>query len=190
MQNKREFDPVHDAQGIFRKLMQAMANPGRWEDIGSCAQRMETGARGVTLALGVSLLDGEVSFYTDMGSEMDEEMTFLTGSRPASIQEADFIFTRGEEAVKLLHAAKAGALIDPHNAATMLILCDKAELKKYRLVCPGIRPKAYTYLTDTGYAWLAERQRKGYEYPCGIDLVFYTEDGCIMALPRLAREAV
>ena len=190
MRNKREFDPVHDAQGVFRKLMQATANPGRWEDINEQVERMETGARGVTLSLAISLLDGEVCFYTDMGRELDAEIAFLTGSRRAALAEADFIFIGAAEAADVLKAAKTGTLEDPHASATVLILCGKEELKKYRLISPGIRPKSFSHLSDAAHAWLSQRQKCGHEYPRGVDLVFYTEDGRVMALPRLVREAV
>lgn len=167
--------------------MQATANPGLRQDIAIEGAQTGEGPRGFLIALAFSLLDGEVAFYMNGDDAPVEEITLLTGSRFVSPCQADFIFV-SDENLEMLGQAKTGTLEDPHLSATVIILTEDKDNKEYALECPGIPPKSKTKIPYSVYRWLKAREALNIEYPCGIDLIFYTPQGCMVAFPRLCRE--
>jgi alpha-D-ribose 1-methylphosphonate 5-triphosphate synthase subunit PhnH len=50
---------------------------------------------------------------------------------------------------------------------------------------PGIPPDGRTIrLSPAEAAWCRARDERGFEYPCGVELVFLREDDSLLALPR------
>ena len=63
MKKLHSFDEVFDGQKVFRKVLEAMSNPGRRVFIAEQSEKMYSDGK-VFLAIGMTLLDNEVTFAT------------------------------------------------------------------------------------------------------------------------------
>jgi alpha-D-ribose 1-methylphosphonate 5-triphosphate synthase subunit PhnH len=202
MKAKHNFDPVHGAQELFRLLLEALANPGRTLSLRRCAGQFATNGR--WLAPAMTLLDNETGFYWDGPDEAGEEIRFLTGAEPVPPENADFLFLSGSDAdsacgghdpADLLARVKAGSPEDPHDSALLLIAVSgeaAAESPPTRALLrgPGVPPEGRPIgLCPAEEAWLRAREERGFEYPCGVELVFIREDLSFMAITRKAEVA-
>jgi alpha-D-ribose 1-methylphosphonate 5-triphosphate synthase subunit PhnH len=62
---------------------------------------------------------------------------------------------------------------------------EKPAQEQVRLKGPGIPPDGRTvWLSPVEAAWCRARDRRGFEYPCGVELVFLREDDSLAALTR------
>ena len=202
MKAKHEFDMVHGAQEVFRLLLEALANHGRILSLGYYAARFRENGRWFAPAL--TLLDNETGFYWRCPDETGEEIRFLTGAAPASPEKADFLFlsvpSSGSEAADILSRAKAGSPENPHDSALILATVPGAgsraltpgafpgdETASALLRGPGVPPEGrHIDLCPAEAAWLRAREAQGFEYPCGVELVFIREDLSFMAITRKA----
>jgi alpha-D-ribose 1-methylphosphonate 5-triphosphate synthase subunit PhnH len=95
VKNKHDFDTVHGAQGMFRILLEALANPGRILNFRRYADQFA--GQGRWLAPAITLLDKETGFFWDGDEQTGEEIRFLTGASRVPLDKADFVFlSRGE----------------------------------------------------------------------------------------------
>ena len=205
IRRKHSFDMVHGAQEMFRILLEALANPGRVLNFRSQAARFA--GQGRWLAPALPLLDKETGFFWDGDPETGEEIRFLTGAPRVSLEEADFVFLRGgnnspagnsdpadhaeasqAKAARILARVKGGTHPDPHDSALLFIAGTDAGEKPEEpvfLTGPGIPPEGRTLRLSPGEAaWCRARDRRGFEYPCGVEFVFLREDDSILALTR------
>lgn len=191
MEQVFQFDFVHDAQSVFRQLLSAMAHP-------MSPRSIEKEAAGFPWqhpelwAVGGTLMDNETSFCVEMDAELEKGMADLTLAKQVSTREADYIFLSAplnyDSVGVLLRTAKKGTLADPQLSATIVVSCPSFEGDQELTVKgPGI--KGERRLSTTGYIakLCALREAEKMEYPCGIDLIFVSSQGQIMALPRLCR---
>jgi alpha-D-ribose 1-methylphosphonate 5-triphosphate synthase subunit PhnH len=186
MKTKHHFNMVMDAQGVFRSFLDALANPGRPASIASYVKRFAEEGR--WLAPAVTLLDQEAGFFWNGASEISREISFLTGSAPASLSDADFVFLP-EPAVpaEILEQVKGGSHVAPHDSALLLIATDGGNPAPVALRGPGIPPEGrVVMLSQTERAWLDARESRNFEYPCGVEMVFLREDASIVAIARKA----
>jgi alpha-D-ribose 1-methylphosphonate 5-triphosphate synthase subunit PhnH len=199
MKVKHEFDPVHGAQELFRLLLEALANPGRTLSFGNHAGQFAENGRWLAPAL--TLLDNETGFYWDGPDEAREEIRFLTGAGPVPPEEADFLFFSGSgpspaacDPADLLSRVKAGSPENPHDSALLLIAVPGgasrtphpgSDTVQALLRGPGVPPEGrHIGLCPAEEAWLRAREARGFEYPCGVELVFIREDLSFMAITR------
>jgi alpha-D-ribose 1-methylphosphonate 5-triphosphate synthase subunit PhnH len=196
IKHKHDFDMVHDAQELFRILLEALANPGRVLSIRQYAGLFA--GQGRWLAPAVTLLDKGTGFYWDGDTETGEEIRLLTGAPRTALGEADFVFlSRGEysalpggtEAARILSRVRQGNHVDPHLSALLFIAAGKGGGETagdtLALKGPGIPPEGRTVrLSPAETAWCRARDGEGFEYPCGVELVFLREDDSILALTR------
>ena len=193
MKTKHSFDMVHGAQEVFRILLEALANPGRVLNIRPYAGQFA--GQGRWLAPAVTLLDKETDFYWDGGRETGEEIRFLSGAPQVPLEEADFVFLNRkegevlEEARRFLGRVKQGTHLNPHKSALLFIAAGEGadgDLDEtLTLKGPGIPPEGRTIRLSPGEAaWCRARDEQGFEYPCGVELVFLREDDSILALTR------
>ena len=184
---KHDFDMVAGTQGVFRLLLDALANPGRPVDIRRQANQFA--ANGKWLALALTLLDNECGFYWDGPSEAGEEMRFLTGSRIVPLENADFIFLSSDknEAEKILPQVKGGTHLDPHDSALLFVAGEGRAEHSLTLKGPGIPPEGRCVsLSASEAAWIKAMDAQRFEYPCGVELVFLREDNSLLAITRKA----
>jgi phosphonate C-P lyase system protein PhnH len=207
VKNKHAFDMVHGAQEVFRILLEVLSNPGRVLPLRPYAAQF-TG-QGRWLAPALTLLDQGTGFYWDGGTETGEEIRFLTGAPQVSLEEADFIFLSRSgnadgflremagthagqartEAARFLARVKGGTHLDPHQSALLFIAAGtgagEGPGSPVSLKGPGIPPEGRTIRLSPGEAaWCRARDERGFEYPCGVELVFLREDDSLLALTR------
>jgi alpha-D-ribose 1-methylphosphonate 5-triphosphate synthase subunit PhnH len=193
LKRKHDFDMVHGAQEVFRILLEALANPGRVLSLRRHAGQFA--AQGRWLAPAVTLLDAETGFFWDGDAETGEEIRFLTGAPPVSLEKADFVFLRAgtaarDEALRILFRVSGGTHIDPHLSALFFIAPAEGEDESttgesLALKGPGIPPEGRIIRLSPGEAaWCRARDERGFEYPCGVEFIFLREDDSLLALTR------
>jgi alpha-D-ribose 1-methylphosphonate 5-triphosphate synthase subunit PhnH len=212
MPNVKEltFDRVHDTQFIYRQLLDAMAKPGQISSIAAASDKLEsslTAMQAVITCFALTLLDGEVSFAIQMDNKKDLETHIRkqTFSHVEAASEADYVFASGnsgDDSIRaLLSEVKTGTLIRPEGGATLFIYVEgltgeldmdagaEASAKQttqgcWTLTGPGIQTTCTLAVQGLSKAWIEERAKVNAEYPVGVDIVLFTENGLITALPR------
>jgi phosphonate C-P lyase system protein PhnH len=204
IQRKHRFDMVHGAQEMFRILLEVLANPGRVLDIRPYA--VQFAGQGRWLAPAVTLLDQGTGFYWDGDAETGDEIHFLTGAPRVSLEKADFVFLSGgknspggnsapedhaeahqAKAARILAQVKQGTHLDPHDSALLFIAAGngKRPEEPVFLSGPGVPPEGRRIdLFPAEAAWCRARDGQGFEYPCGVELVFLRENNSLAALTR------
>lgn len=197
---KVNFDIVHNTQTIYRKLLDCMARPGKVENIFDVTKSLDNESRISPMleALALTLIDREVSyaFLPNLDTAGKRYIQWKTFSVEQSISEADYIFIQGllpdEEISQVMKQVKRGTLADPHVSAT-LIICVKeiskmAEVgRKLSLEGPGIKDKTTIHVAGLSATWINERKEVNKEFPIGVDMIFVTEMGDMIAIPRTTR---
>lgn len=186
-----QFDFVHDGQKIFRKLLDAVANPGEIKNIEAEAGKFQ-GKYKSLLALGCTLLDNEEKMYVEKNPNLSAELHSLTLCRESELDTADYIFLSSEmnygSMEQILRNVKHGTYADPQTSATVLLLCTSIEGEEaMTLRGPGIKEKktlkVYPYIKRV----IGIYHRLNIEYLLGVDLVFADEEGNILGIPRLVK---
>ena len=188
MEKAYQFDFVHDTQAVFRQLLQAFSHPARKYNIAHEASGF-AGEWSQILAIGCTLLDNETSFYVEKTPRLHTLLIDFTLAKPAEFTKADYIFLTSPVNYvtfdNMMKTAKNGDLVDPQKAATFIIFCETLEgSTMLRVKGPGIKEEQTIGTTEYIKTILRIRQEQNIEYPCGIDLLFVTSQGKIMAMPR------
>jgi alpha-D-ribose 1-methylphosphonate 5-triphosphate synthase subunit PhnH len=185
---KHSFDPAAGTQEVFRLLLDALANPGRPVDMSRHAAQFA--GQGQWLAPALTLLDNETGFFCAGIGEAAEEIRFLSGGVPVSLEDADFVFLSGESAGgarggPLLSRVKGGTHADPQDSALLFIAAGGEADTSVTLTGPGVPPEGRKLrLSPAEAAWLRARDAQGFEYPCGVELIFMRNDFSLTAITR------
>lgn len=194
MDTKHRFDFVHDAQGMFRLLLDAMANPGRVGEAREYAEKFETagnsGKNGIWLALAAVLLDNEVTYWSNIEKKVKDEIHFLTGAMESEMEQADYLFVDGNEDPEAVMAkVKSGTHTEPEKSALLVIREKEVPDISRTFHGPGIPPEGRrVFLGGREQRWIDARNNAGFEYPCGIELMFVRWDGSFLIITRKAGE--
>lgn len=192
------FDPVHDVQLTYRVLLDAMSRPGQIEDLAAVCGRLQAPPElcRPALAIGLTLLDAEVSFTARLSHQpgLEQWLRQRTLSRTTAPAEADYVFLDGKEdegeLAAVMSQVRKGTLISPESSATLLVRVGYAGLKPaggsigWRLTGPGIREEALCFMTGISPVILKARTELNREYPCGVDMYLFSETGQLFGLPR------
>lgn len=183
-----QFDNAFDCQKVFKAMMNALAQPGKVFPFAGSATKIPTGQPALTAAA-LTLLEHFRSFYVEWNPALAEELHEQTYGQLASLSQADYLFyPRMDGAVDIpgvLQQVKPGTLAEPHKSATLLVLLPSfTGGKALTLKGPGIDGAITVHLPECGRRWILERQKIGFEFPCGVDLFFFTPEGEVMGLPR------
>ena len=196
LSRKYDFDTVFDSQRVFRCILEAMSNPMRAVSICEYAKRLY-GEHPALLALAMTLLDNEVSFNTCGNDILSYEIASLTMARKTDVEAADFVFCTENapgvphhDLAAVMYRAKPGTLSDPNKSATVIIHDDGEPAYRLTLSGPGINGSAAVQVSQTMLEAIAMRDAQNYEYPQGIDLLFVSSEGELLAVPRLVSEAI
>lgn len=188
MKKLHSFDEVFDGQKVFRKVLEAMSNPGRILLISEQAEKMY-GDNGSFLALAMTLLDNEVSFYVPNNKELAKNISLLTLSTEEKPERADFIFVEKEEMLEeVIQKAKCGTLEDPQKSATIIIKANGPCDKICSLYGAGIDGIQKFQIPDVAERAMEFKKKQNYEYPQGIDMMFITSAGELLCIPRLVMQ--
>lgn len=184
---KHSFDPVYDAQIIYRLLLKAAANPTRIVNIKPYADKLY-GEYPALLALAFTLLDSAVGFCVCENPALSDDIACLTRSEAVSAHRADYLFITDPACLEdAIHRAKCGTPEDPHRSATLIIFDPNPASREIQFVGPGIDGTSALPVSDTVRFAVRLRYAQYHEYPRGIDLVFVSGDGDLLVLPRLVR---
>ncbi len=185
MKQLHNFSEVFDSQAVYRKLLEAMANPLRKVSIKAQADKMY-GADAPFLALAMTLLDNETSFNADSDQKLTDDIVLLTSAKRTNSDSADFIFAADpEKAVEIIAHAKSGTLADPHKSATIIIKDNEAENSVISAYGAGINGVINVNISGNAKRAVSQRDAQNYEYPQGVDMIFVRDTGDIYCIPRL-----
>jgi alpha-D-ribose 1-methylphosphonate 5-triphosphate synthase subunit PhnH len=178
-------DTVHDAQGAFRGLLDAMAHPGRIVTL-PAPVAVPDDVDPATAALLLTLCDGDTPVWLDRrAAGIAGWLGFHTGApvlaAPAS---ADFAVMLAPEAMPSLAAFDWGSDEVPEAGTTLIVqVAGLDDGKGLVLRGPGIATQARLPVAGLSASWIAERRAMQAAFPRGVDVVF----ACgrrITALPR------
>lgn len=187
MKKKHQFNEVFDGQSMFRTILETMSNPGRVCSIEEQAEKMY-GEYKVCLAIAMTLLDNETTFYTEEES-LAEEISLLTLAKKVEKEEADFLFLMGESQVdSCIPQAKTGTLENPQKSCTCIVVTDQEPNTTLTIYGPGVKDRMELLVSDLVKHTLDKRDEQYYEYPEGVDFLFVTKQGRILGIPRLVKE--
>jgi len=182
---KHNFDLVYDSQKVYRLILEAMSNPGGIVNIQEYTEKLY-GDYPALLVIALTLLDNEVSFFACGNKSLTDEIASLTLAGRESAEAADFIFVSDLNYMEyVIERAKCGTLTDPHKSATIIISNDIEPTLELKLRGPGIDGYAILQSSMTVNDAMAIRNAQENEYPQGIDMLFVSSTGDLLAIPRL-----
>ncbi|KMO17555.1 phosphonate C-P lyase system protein PhnH [Methylobacterium platani] len=184
-------DPVHDAQGVFRAVMDALARPGTLQPL---AATLEPPAplTPELAAIALALADADAALWLDEALRHDpavaDFLRFHTGARIADApSEAAFALVSDAAACPDFAAFAQGTPAYPDRSATLVLaVCDLSDVEGWRLDGPGIRESARLAAAPLPADMLARLARNHAGFPQGIDLIL-AAPGRLAALPRSTR---
>lgn len=182
-------DPVHDAQRIFRALLDAMARPGRFVPLPLVPPNVPLAPAMAAAAL--ALLDADTAVWVQ--PEASDDVRRWVRARcaarlcddPAS---ADFAIVVAPSMMPPLDAFALGSDLDPESSTTVLLdVGVTLSAAGVTLRGPGIATTA-TLRAALPAAFWERRSAQHAAYPRGVDLLLFAGDR-VAGLPRTA-EAV
>lgn len=181
-------DPVHDAQGTFRAVMDALARPG-------LPRRLDTGLAPPApltpelAAVALALTDADTPVWLDAGlaaaPEVAAYLRFHTGAPltddPAR---AAFALIRDPARCPPLARFAQGTPAYPDTSTTLVLALDRiAAGVGLHLTGPGIRGATRIALAPVPDGFVDQCAANHAGFPLGIDLIL-TAPGLVAGLPR------
>lgn len=184
-------DPVHEAQAVFRQLLEAMSHPGFIVGVETTSEQPGVMGEAMT-ALALTLLDNDTCVWLDAtlaeSASVAEYLRFHCGSRlTQSPGDADFALIGSVESLPRLERFAPGTAQYPERSATILIeLTHLTGGPATVLEGPGIATKRdFDPVGLPDWFWSAWAVNHG-AFPLGVDLVL-TCGAELCALPRSTR---
>jgi alpha-D-ribose 1-methylphosphonate 5-triphosphate synthase subunit PhnH len=181
-------DPVHDAQRIFRTVMDAMARPGTINRLAVSLGRPAALAPGAA-AIALALCDFETPVWLDPALAADDAVkTFLRFHTGAPIvarrSAATFaLLSSGREPIVFEEFALGTAEYPDRSTTLVIAVDDLAEDEGWTLTGPGIADERRLRVGPLPADLPARLAANRALFPRGIDLVFVAGDR-VSALPR------
>ncbi|AJP56249.1 phosphonate C-P lyase system protein PhnH [Pandoraea vervacti] len=187
-------DAVHDAQGVFRAVLDALARPGRLRSVGprlAPSDEASIAARATLLALA----DATTSVWLQVPlAEVSSALRFHTGapllSGERALANAQFaLLTDPARCPALTHLA-FGTAESPEHSATLIV--DVPTLAEghatdaglhLRLRGPGIKTHADVAVGGLDAAFWQARAALAPRFPAGLDLLIASGD-TVLGVPR------
>ena len=179
-------DPVLDAQGAFRRLLDAMAHPGRAVEIAGCPPPPD-GLHPASFAVALTLFDGDTPLWLSPGlrtAATEESLRFHCGSRRVA-DPADAAFAIVAESDPFaIGQFDAGEERYPDRSATLVVqVAGLAGGVPVDLSGPGIDGVATVGPVGLPRGFWADWAANHARYPLGIDLILVS-GAHLLALPR------
>lgn len=190
-----QFDLVFDCQKIFKSVMNAMAKPGTVFSIKEQSDKLEE-QNSVPLAIAMTFMDNRCTVYVDRNDDLLSMIREQTLAVKSDLEKADFVVVPEVEekenlGVELLDSAKVGTLPEPHKSAMVIVGLHTMEGDTALVLeGPGVKGQKKVTFSQAAAMWLARREMLKYEFPCGTDILFYTDSGEIMGIPRTLKVEV
>lgn len=183
-------DPVHEAQSVFRAVLDAMAEPGREIAVAGIATAPAPLAP-VAAAVIATLSDFETTVWRDEGLRtpaIDAWLAFHSGSPSVTdAARADFALLDDGANAPAWETFSIGTDLDPSRSTTVILRVEGfgAGLA-YRLAGPGIETTRDIALLGAPVDLVARASENHALFPRGVDLVLVGPTS-VMALPRTTR---
>lgn len=191
-------DPVHDAQGCFRAVMNAMARPATRQAIDTGALTPPAPLTPVAAAIALTLIDYDTPVWLDkplMASEgVKQFLRFHTGAPIVSEPvEAAFALVSAPEAMIPLASFNQGSLEYPDRSTTVILTGQNFGTGQgagtgaaVMLEGPGLKDPTLFRTAPVPPVFWDQVIANNRQFPRGIDLIFAgaTE---VAALPRSTR---
>lgn len=170
-------DATHDAQSVFRSVLEALSRPGRLQtlDASDGLQAPAPLSRGLT-ALLLTMLDTETSLHLSGTLASDAAWMycrFHTGvQREDDAAQADFVVTRAPHAQ--LGGLRLGSDEAPQQGATLIVDTGSLALDRgtsLRLTGPGIEHEQRLGLCGLPLSFWQQRIAMQPLFPRGVDLL-------------------
>lgn len=201
------------AQSVFRQCLDACARPGTVRRLGTpevlaslLAGRPAAVAPVLALAdlmTPIASVAPETAAPTDQsGEETAAELARLTGAPLGTLADARIALSLGPPAPAALRLLNAGTAYTPHHGA---LLCQRVESVTgpgdpasaaprgvdVRLTGPGVKDSS-TSASVVGIdpAFFAARADLVTRFPAGIDVLFISDQGDVLGLPRTTKAEV
>jgi alpha-D-ribose 1-methylphosphonate 5-triphosphate synthase subunit PhnH len=179
-------DPPHDAQRLFRAVLEGFSHPGRI--VALPQPPAGVGALGAAAtAFVLTMVDRDTPLWLaprfDVAAVRDF-VRFHTGA-PIVANEADALFALlTPDRASRLDGFAVGTDPYPDRSATLIVEVPSLSTGPERLVHgPGIRDQATTRIDDLPDSFWSEWKANHALFPCGVDVVF-TAGSELLALPR------
>lgn len=167
-------NPVLDAQQVFRKLLDAMAQPGRIFSIDNGLQPPEA-LNPASYAVALSLLDQDtplkLSASVDIAAVRDSLCFHNSIPLIDDFSVADFVICNEADRPSL-ETLNAGSEACPDQSCTLIIQC-KSFYKgiNYRATGPGIQQSRKIRCSAFKMTLIHQRVKLAQRFPLGVDLI-------------------
>ena len=183
-------DPVLDAQGIFRSVLDALAHPGRVITVPT-ALEPPAPLEPSTAAVCLTLLDFETPLWIDPAARTSEVLEYLRFHCGVPIceapAEAAFAVLTDPLLLPPFSSFQAGSDEYPDRSTTVIVQADGIrEGSGRRLTGPGIDGEARLTVEGVSGGIWPMLQKNHVLFPRGVDVLF-TAGARLAALPRSTR---
>nr|QNO55242.1 hypothetical protein MHJDHPNH_00044 [Methanosarcinales archaeon ANME-1 ERB7] len=184
---------LFDAQLTFRKVLDAMAKPGKVVKMPNISLNTPTENKYPFLIL-TSLLDHEVGFKVldvknrENTEDISRYISSNTGSHESSLEDADFILIYDGSSGGTIHEMKRGTLEYPDESAILIYDARRIGDGVHLTISgPGIRDELEIAIDGIEEEEIRDIVKVNSEFPLGIDVIFSDLYGNIVCLPRSTR---
>jgi len=170
-------DPAQDSARAFRGLMQAMARPGRIENVDGVTPPAPLSVAAGTIVM--TLCDAGTGLYLAGAHDcaaVRDWVRFHTGAPIVRAEEAQFVL--GTWDALDLTALPLGTPEYPDRSATVIVEMPALAAEGAVLTGPGIKDRAALNLPETRMF-----QENAARFPLGLDF-YFTSGRALAALPR------
>jgi len=177
---------IFDSQAIFRKVLDAMANPGKIMEMPielAPPEGMDTAAGAILMTL--------LDFETPLWSNLDHDsagiqwLRFHTGTPFTRVKKnAAFALCTDYDRLGNPKDFSPGTIESPQESTTLIVQTRGIdERTSLRLTGPGIQTHAHLKLTGVPHQFFQQRAQIFSTYPLGVDMIFVC-DTIFVAIPR------
>lgn len=187
-------NPIHDAQRVFRGVMEAMSHPGKIVSLSDLPQAPEP-LNGASAAICLSLVDFETPLWADAdiaaNSQAMNHLKFHCGCPVTSApKEARTALISDARTLTTFDRFNIGSDERPDLSTTVIVQVEGLSNKGgVRLSGPGIKAVTRLAVEGVGASFWAALNANSQLFPRGVDLIL-TLDDAIACLPRTTRVEV
>ncbi len=176
----------HQAQSVFRVLLDCMARPGSGSRLPSVLS--DGSDDDYMLHVLESLVDHETSYWVCPGlsERIEPRLVHRTRSRRASLPEAEFVIADRAGLSSAIAGANIGTIEYPDEGATLITTCTSLADGPVVLAIsgPGVPDTARLRVAGISAQDFEALVERNADFPLGLDLILVSWDGTVACLPR------
>lgn len=185
-------DPARQSQQCFRRILDAIARPGRVQSLAD-APEPPAGLHRATAAVALTLLDFETPLWLDPALRGDAAQTWLRFHCGCPLvdapSDAAFAIVAHSAALPSLDRFNRGDDKYPDRSTSVIVQLDSLrEGAPVAIRGPGIRDTETLHATPLPADFWAQWEDNGLDFQLGVDLMFCAGDE-LVGLPRTTQRA-